>query len=88
MNGWTADDRRFIELFPVIKKGAADDRNYVKKAVSWALRHIGKRNRALNREAVLLAEEIAGMDSRAARWIASDALKELRSEAVERRLKS
>lgn len=76
----------FIRLFPVIKQGATDERNYVKKAVSWALRNVGKRNRNLNRAAIDLAEEIGRIDSRAARWIASDVIRELNSEAVQRRL--
>jgi len=81
-----AADEEFIRLFPVIKRGATDERNYVKKAVSWALRNIGKRNRDLNRAVLELAEEIGRMDSKAARWIASDVIKELKSEAVQRRL--
>jgi len=80
-----ADDR-FIGLFPVIEKGATDERNYVKKAVSWALRNIGKRNKSLNKEAIKVAKEIKKMDSKAARWIASGAIRELESEAVQRRL--
>jgi len=79
-------DDRFIELFPVIKKGATDERNFVKKAVSWALRNIGKRNKSLNKEARKVAKEIKKMDSKAARWIASGVIKELESEAVQRRL--
>jgi 3-methyladenine DNA glycosylase AlkD len=81
-----ADDARFIEFFPAIKHGASDERNYVKKAVNWALRNIGKRNLRLNSAAIELAREIREIDSRAARWIASDALRELESEAVQRRL--
>ncbi len=80
------EDKRFERFFPAIKREATDDRNYVKKAVNWALRQIGKRNAALNRKAIALAEEIGGIDSRAARWIAADALRELNSEAVQKRL--
>lgn len=83
-----ADDETFLRLFPAIKHGATDERNYVKKSVNWALRHIGKRNIDLNRAAIKLAEEIKQMDSKAARWIASDALRELRSENVQKRLKN
>jgi len=86
---WTAKDltNPQIELFfEPIKAQAVDGRNGVKKAVSWALRQIGKRNAALNRKAIAVAEEIARIDSRAARWIASDVLRELRSEAVRERL--
>lgn len=82
-----AGDEVFIRLFPVIKQGAADERNFVKKAVNWALRNIGKRNVNLNKAAVRLAKEIQKMDSRAARWIAADAIRELESEAVQKRLK-
>ena len=83
-----ADDDFFLRLLPIIKKGATDERNYVKKAVNWALRNIGKRNSNLNRIAIQTAEEIQQMDSRAARWIASGALRELKSEAVRKRLEN
>jgi 3-methyladenine DNA glycosylase AlkD len=66
-------------LLPLIGDAATDDRNLVKKAVNWALRSIGKRNLRLRRAAIAAAENIGGMDSRAARWIASDALRELRA---------
>lgn len=83
-----AKDEDFIALFPIIKRGATDERNFVKKAVNWALRHIGKRNARLNRAALDLAREIHQMDSKSARWVASDAIKELESEAVQRKLKA
>ena len=82
-----ASDDFFIDLFPVIKSGASDNRNYVKKAVSWALRNIGKRNPNLNQQALKLAKEISKIDSKATRWIASDVIRELESEAFRRRLK-
>ena len=82
-----SEDEKFIKLLPVIVKCSDDDRNYVKKAVNWALRHIGKRNFDLNRAAIDTAREIQRIDSKAARWIASDAIRELESEAVQRRLK-
>jgi 3-methyladenine DNA glycosylase AlkD len=82
-----AEDKKFTALFPVIKHGATDDRNFVKKAVNWALRNVGKRNPCLNRAAISLAKEIQQMDSKAARWIAADAIRELESEAVQQRLK-
>jgi 3-methyladenine DNA glycosylase AlkD len=82
-----AEDDTFIQLFPVIKLGATDARNYVKKSVNWALRHIGKRNIKLNKAAIGVAEEIGRMDSKAARWIASDALRELKSENVQKRFR-
>ena len=83
-----AVDEDFIKYFPVIKQGSTDDRNYVKKAVNWALRNIGKRNLALNRAAVEIAREIGDLDSRSARWIASDAIRELESEKVHQRLQA
>jgi 3-methyladenine DNA glycosylase AlkD len=70
----------------VIERAAHDERNFVKKAVNWALRNIGKRNLQLNREAIHAAERIREQGSRAARWIAADALRELKSEAVQERL--
>ncbi len=82
-----AEDGKFIKLFPVLKRGATDERNFVKKAVNWALRNTGKRNLNLNRAAIQVAREIQLVDSKAARWIASDAIKELESEAVQRRLR-
>jgi 3-methyladenine DNA glycosylase AlkD len=83
-----ADDRVFLEFLPLIEGEAADGRNYVKKAVSWALRQIGKRNRRLHRGAVATAQRIGRQDSAAARWVASDALRELRSETVRDRIAS
>ena len=81
------EDEKFIALFPVIREGATDERNFVKKAVNWALRNMGKRNRNLNKETIEVAKEIQRLDSKAARWIAADAIKELESEAVQKRLK-
>lgn len=72
-----AGDERFIGLLPYITKGATDERNYVKKAVSWALRQIGKRNPNLRKKAVETALEIQRIDSKTARWIASDVLRGL-----------
>jgi 3-methyladenine DNA glycosylase AlkD len=82
----TAADEQFIELFPVVQQGATDPRNFVKKAVSWAIRNIGKRNLALHQAAIGAAQEIQRIDSKAARWVASDVLRELESDAVVRRL--
>jgi len=82
-----ANDRVFLGLLPLIKRQAGDGRNYVRKAVNWALRQIGKRNQRLNRAAIEAARDIHGLNSPGARWIASDALRELRSPAVQRRLK-
>jgi 3-methyladenine DNA glycosylase AlkD len=82
-----APDEKFIQFFPLLKDGAYDGRNYVKKAVNWAIRQIGKRNMPLNFEAVSLAEKIRMMNCSSAHWIASDALRELKSEAVLKRIK-
>lgn len=82
-----AEDKKFISLFSSIKRAANDERNGVKKAVNWALRQIGKRNLALNQQAILLAGEIINMNSAGARWIAADALRELKSDSVQNRLR-
>lgn len=81
-----AEDERFIQMLPIIQQGATDERNFVKKAVNWALRNIGKRNSNLNRAAIQAARQMQSLDSRAARWVASDALRELEGEAVQARL--
>ncbi len=81
-----AEDKEFILFLSAIKKEANDNRNYVKKAVNWALRQIGKRNINLNKKAIKAAEEIQKTDSKSAKWIASDAIRELTSEAVQKRL--
>lgn len=81
-----APDRAFLKFLPVIQREARDDRNFVKKAVNWALRNIGKRNRTLNRAAIGLAERIRRIDSKSARWIAADALRELNSPKIKQRL--
>jgi len=82
-----AGDEAFLKFFPAIEKESVDERNYVKKAVNWALRQIGKRNINLNKLAIETAKNIRKIDSRAARWIASDALRELEGDAVQKRLK-
>jgi 3-methyladenine DNA glycosylase AlkD len=82
-----ASDEKFIEFLPVIIREATDERNFVKKAVNWALRNIGKRNLNLNRAAINAAEEIRRLDSKAARWIATDAIRELESDAIQSRLR-
>ncbi|HUT98136.1 MAG TPA: DNA alkylation repair protein [bacterium] len=80
-------DGRFLDLLPLIEGASDDGRNYVKKAVNWALRQIGKRNLSLNAAAVKTAEEISKRDSKAARWIAADALRELSSAKLLDRLR-
>ena len=81
-----ADDEIFGPFFPVIIREATDSRNYVKKAVNWALRQIGKRNPALNARALETAREIQQIDSGAAKGVAADAIRELSSNAVQERL--
>jgi 3-methyladenine DNA glycosylase AlkD len=81
-----APDREFLDFLPVVERQAGDPRTYVKKAANWALRQIGKRNRRLHRAAVRTAERIAGQGTPQARWIAADALRELRSQKVVERL--
>ncbi len=81
----SARDEAFIEFLPIIAGAATDERNFVKKAVNWALRHIGKRNRRLNEAAIAAARGIGRLDSKSARWIAADAIRELESEAVQKR---
>jgi 3-methyladenine DNA glycosylase AlkD len=81
------EDARFEEFLKVIERQAWDERNFVRKAVNWALRNIGKRNTRLNRAAIACAERIRQSGTKAGRWIAADALRELKSEAVQSRLK-
>ena len=83
-----APDKKFLPFFDIIKRHADDERNFVKKAVNWALRQIGKRNVVLNKKAVVVAKEIQKMDSPVARWIASDALRELTSKKIRARLRN
>lgn len=80
-------DRAFGAFLPLIAAHATDDRNYVRKAVNWALRQIGKRSRTLNRQAIRTAGQIGKIDARSARWIAADALRELEGTAVQERLR-
>ena len=81
-----ANDEKFDQFVPIIIKHANDERNYVKKAVNWALRNIGKRNKTLNKKMVEVALTIKKIDSKSAKWIASDAIRELTSEKVRQRL--
>jgi 3-methyladenine DNA glycosylase AlkD len=83
-----ARDARFEMLLPIIRRESTDARNFVKKGVTWALRQIGKRNLRLNRAAIATAKQIRVLDSPAARWVAADALRELASDAVQRRLRT
>jgi len=81
-----AGDETFLAWLPVIARAADDDRNFVKKAVNWALRQIGKRNLTLNRAALETARQIQQLESKSARWIARDAIKELAGEKVQQKL--
>lgn len=81
-----APDKLFDPFFPIIIRESTDNRNFVKKAINWALRQIGKRNKNLNKKAIETAKEIQKIDNKAAKWIANDALRELNSSAVKKRL--
>jgi 3-methyladenine DNA glycosylase AlkD len=83
-----AVDETFLGFFPMIEHRAGDGRNYVKKAINWAVRQIGKRNPRLREECMILARRIQAQGSSSARWIASDALRELSSSGLIRRLES
>jgi len=80
------EDNDFVKFFPLIKKYSTDERNFVKKAVNWALRQIGKRNKALNKKAVKLSEEIRRINSKSAKWIANNAIIELTSAKIKEKL--
>ena len=82
-----APNSTFLEFLPDIVRESSDDRNFVKKAVNWALRQIGKRNLALNKAAITSARKIQMMDSRTAKWVAADSLRELMSAPVQKRLR-
>lgn len=81
-----ASDDSFIPFLDLIKRGATDNRNFVKKAVNWALRAIGKKSARLNKAAVKTAREIQQLDSKSARWVAADALRELTNQTTQERL--
>jgi 3-methyladenine DNA glycosylase AlkD len=83
-----AADELFVKGFSLIEREADDERNFVKKAVNMALRAIGKRNRALNVGAVAVARRLADSEHATQKWVGKDALRELTSTAVTRRLKS
>ncbi len=77
-----ASDEAFLAFFPLIRAAADDNRNFVRKAVNWAIRQIGKRNKTLLPQAISLAEELEKRESKASRWIAKDALRELRARLI------
>jgi 3-methyladenine DNA glycosylase AlkD len=82
-----SNDAVFLKYLRIVYQYATDERHYVKKAVNWALRQIGKRNTKLNAAAIKMAEKIRTIDSSSTKWIAADALRELRSAAVQKRLR-
>lgn len=82
-----AKDEEFVQFLPIIKRQSIDERNFVRKAINWALRQIAKRNANLNKAAIETAKEIQMMDSKSSKWIASDALRELTSKAIQEKLK-
>lgn len=77
-----SDNELFEQFFPIIKKEANDERLYVKKAINWALRNIGKRNIDLNKKAIKVANQLLDSNSSSAIWIAKNALNELQKENV------
>jgi len=77
-----AEDAVFLRFLPIIEREAEDDRNFVKKAVNWALRQIGKRNRPLHPHAVALAKRLSAETSKSARWIGRDAFRELTNDTT------
>jgi 3-methyladenine DNA glycosylase AlkD len=81
------NDEEFLKFLPIIKRESTDNRNFVKKAVNWALRQIGKRNINLNKATIQTAQQIKTIGSKTAKWIASDTLRELTSPAIQTRLK-
>jgi 3-methyladenine DNA glycosylase AlkD len=83
-----ADDSQFEQFLAIIVRESSDERNYVRKAVNWALRKIGKRNRRLNEKAIATARQIQQIDTRSARWIAADALRELTAEKIQSKLRN
>lgn len=83
----TSTDADYLRCLPLIAKAASDERNFVKKGVNWALRGIGRRSPRLNKASIALAKKLAGSEDAAPRWIGKDALRELSSAAVQKRLK-
>jgi 3-methyladenine DNA glycosylase AlkD len=83
-----AHDKKFIAFLPILVRESTDNRNYIKKAVNWALRQIGKRNQLLNRKALETATHIRTIESKSAQWIAADAIRELTSPAIQKRMKN
>ncbi|OGF51077.1 MAG: DNA alkylation repair protein [Candidatus Firestonebacteria bacterium RIFOXYA2_FULL_40_8] len=81
-------DEKFEEFYPYIIKESVDERNFVRKAVNWALRNIGKRSFKLNKSAIKVSEELLKLNSKSANWIAKDAIRELKGETAKRRIRA
>jgi 3-methyladenine DNA glycosylase AlkD len=77
-----ADSKIFLKFLPIIVRESTDERNFVKKAVNWALRQIGKRNRQLQKAAISTAQKLQKSDNRTARWIGNDAFRELKNKTL------
>jgi 3-methyladenine DNA glycosylase AlkD len=82
-----SSDADYLRCLPLIEKAASDERNFVKKGVSWALRGVGRRSAKLNKASIALAKKLAASEDAAPRWIGKDALRELSSAAVQKKLK-
>ena len=78
----TAKDAAFLKFFPIIEKGASDERNFVKKGVSWALRHLGHRSATLHAAAVKTATKLSKSANATERWVGKDALRDITRPAV------
>ena len=87
VSGKKSPDEKFLPYLPLIEHYAGDDRNFVKKAVNWALRQIGKKSKGLYPHALALAEKLASSENKSAAWIGKDAVKELKSEKIKARIK-
>ncbi|OGZ67372.1 MAG: DNA alkylation repair protein [Candidatus Staskawiczbacteria bacterium RIFCSPHIGHO2_02_FULL_34_10] len=79
-------DKDFLAFFPLIKKESVDERNFIKKAVNWALRQIGKKNKNLHKKVIILAKEIYNINSKSAKWIANNAIRELESNKIKNKI--
>jgi 3-methyladenine DNA glycosylase AlkD len=83
-----APNEKMEQFFPIIVRESSDERNFVKKAVNWALRNIGKKNAVLNRKAITTAKQLVKSEDKTAQWIGKDALKELMSDKVQAKLEA
>ncbi|MDO8740800.1 MAG: DNA alkylation repair protein [Candidatus Woesearchaeota archaeon] len=81
-----ATNKDFVKFFSIIEKAVFDERNFVKKAVNWSLRQIGKRNPVLNKKSISLAKKIIKINSKSAKWIAGNAIRELESKKIQKML--